>query len=257
MSLWTNEKGKQYSSKTKIVSWRIVEDQSKSATRKFVDTALEHDLLEDLLEQSKPPIKYFGDEKYFNQMHYLLYTPFRYPPLKWGSRFGTRLERGILYSSIDLKTAMSEKAFYKLAFMNASEGNIGGKIISHTAFKINIESENFINLCEEPFVEYKTSISSKTHYEFSQELGKEMRNDAVECFQYQSARSIEIGMNVGIFSPKALLNNKTIYKTFEHLHCYSTKEVVEFSFKRHATHSNQVFPLEQFLVNGEIPLPPT
>jgi hypothetical protein len=255
--LWAQVKGKQYSSKAKFISWRIDEDQSKSTTRKFVDTADEHDLLEELLEQSKPIIKYFGDEKYFNQLHYLLYTPFRYPPLKWGSRFGTRLERGILYSSCDLKTAMSEKAFYKLAFMNASEGNIGGKTISHTAFQINIESENFINLCDKPFDQHTASISSKTHYAFSQELGKEMRSDAIECFQYQSARSIEKGMNIGVFSPKVLLNNKKIYQTFEHVHCYSTKKVVEFSFKQQTTRSNQAFPLEQFLVKGIIPLPPT
>ncbi|MCV6615090.1 MAG: RES family NAD+ phosphorylase [Cellvibrionaceae bacterium] len=37
-------------------------------------------------------------------------TPFRYPPLAYGSRFGSTLERGIFYASQELATAFAESA---------------------------------------------------------------------------------------------------------------------------------------------------
>lgn len=225
---------------------RIVEDQSHSSTRKFVDSSEEHHLLEDLIEQSKPKIKYYDDEKYFKGMHYLLSTPFRYPPLKWGSRFGTRLERGLLYASFDITTAMAEKAYYKIAFLSASDGKVGGKTTTYTAFKIKVSSERFLDLGKPPFVADQDKISSKLNHEFSQNLGKEMRAALVECFQYQSARSIFSGLNLGVFSPKALLDNQDIENTFEPLLCYSTPKIVEFSDKGNKNQSGYVFSSENF-----------
>lgn len=241
MSLWTQLKGQNYFSNYKVTAWRIVEDQSKSTTRKFVDTSAEHDLLESLLEKNKPNIKYYGDEHYFKDLHYLLFTPFRYPPLKWGSRFGSHIERGIFYCSLALETAMSEKAFYKLAFFKASEGQLGGKTVSYTAFRINIASERFISLCHPPFDAYHAQISSKENYETSQALGREMRLAQVECFQYKSARCSQKGSNVGIFTPKALVDNRQVIRTFLYLNCYATKEVVEFSFKHRDNLGKSIF----------------
>lgn len=255
MDLWGQVNGSKYLTEAKLNSWRIIDDQSSSTTRKFVDTSEEHDLLEGLIEQSKPKVKYYNDEKYFKNLHYLLSTPFRYPPLKWGSRFGTRQERSLLYSSLDLSTAMSEKAFYRLAFLQASEGNLGGKTVSFTAFKIYVSSNKYIDLCEKPFDSFDEHISSKTNYEASQALGSQMRDNDVECFQYKSARSLDNGLNVGVFSPKALRNNKNLERTFEHLNCYSTKNSVEFSFKNRKDKPTYIFLAEKFLINGSIPLP--
>ncbi|MBN9286891.1 MAG: hypothetical protein BGO43_04950 [Gammaproteobacteria bacterium 39-13] len=256
MGQWHQLKGKKYFSEAKMSAWRIVEDQSKSTTRKFVDTAKEHDLLEQLIEQSKPKIKYCGDEKYFKDLHYLLSTPFRYPPLKWGSRFGTRYERGIFYCSLNINTAMSEKAFYLMTFLHASEGNLGGKTTPYTAFKIHIESMKFVNFLVRPFSDFEEEISSKISYQFSQMLGREMREDDVQCFQYRSARCHEKGINVGIYTPEVLTKNENLEESFQHLNCYITKDVIEFSPKPNYKASTYVFPLEMFLVEGKIPLPP-
>lgn len=226
---------------------RIVEDQSQSTTRKFVDSSEEHYLLEEHIEQSKPKIKAYDDEKrYFEGMHYLLSTPFRYPPLKWGSRFGTKFERGLLYASFDIVTAMAEKAYYKIAFLRASEAKLGAKTTSYTAFKINVASKQYLDLCKPPFAEDLDKISSKKSYDFSQNLGKEMRKNQVECFKYQSARSLSLGHNLGVFSPKSLQNNKNIESTFESLLCYSTLKIVEFSYKGSKHQSNYVFLSENF-----------
>jgi hypothetical protein len=255
MSIWEEVKGANFVTNIHLTSWRIVEDQSRSTTRKFVSTSSEHDILEKLLDQSKPKIKYYDDEIYFKDLHYLLCTPFRYPPLPWGSRFGTRFERALLYASVDLTTAMSEVAFYRLAFLKASEGQLGGKTVSYTAFKIAIMSDRYINLCASPFKDFEEQISSQTDYRNAQALGGKMRANGVECFQYTSARDPHKKANIGVFSPKALLHNKKIETTFEYLNCYSTKEVVEFSFKNLREGQKYIFPDELFLINNQMPLP--
>ena len=70
--------------------WRSAPaDSPWIATRKLVDSLAEQELLEKLLEGAKPPAP-------GARVHYLLSTPFRYPPLPHGSRFGRATERGIV-----------------------------------------------------------------------------------------------------------------------------------------------------------------
>jgi hypothetical protein len=53
----------------------MVESQEQIATRGYVDTLAEQSVLEELLEESKPA---YPDKT--TDLHYLLKTPFRYPP---------------------------------------------------------------------------------------------------------------------------------------------------------------------------------
>jgi putative AlgH/UPF0301 family transcriptional regulator len=61
---------------------RIVERQEDSATTLITEDLLEQQMLEEMLEDNKPGT--LND-----RIDYLLGTPFRYPPLDYGSRFGT------------------------------------------------------------------------------------------------------------------------------------------------------------------------
>jgi hypothetical protein len=70
--------------------FRIVESQEEIATTNIVANLDEQNVLEQLLETSKPGA--IGTVP-----HYLLSTPFRYPPLKHGSRFGTLFENSLFY----------------------------------------------------------------------------------------------------------------------------------------------------------------
>ncbi|MCC3263614.1 RES family NAD+ phosphorylase, partial [Paenibacillus polymyxa] len=65
-------------------------------------------LLEELIETSKPQLPPSTET-----LHYLLKTPFRYPPLRWGSRFGRRHEPSLFYAALRLETAMAEAAYYR------------------------------------------------------------------------------------------------------------------------------------------------
>ena len=63
--------------------WRGVEAQHQVATMRLVDDLREQELLEQLLEASKPPLPPDA-----SAAHYLLSTPFRYVS-PWPSRFRT------------------------------------------------------------------------------------------------------------------------------------------------------------------------
>ena len=73
-------------------AWRMVESQHIAATMKLVDNRHEQDLLESLLEASKPAPS-AGTAK----LDYLLATPFRYPPMQGGSRFRAATDPGVFY----------------------------------------------------------------------------------------------------------------------------------------------------------------
>ena len=82
---------------------RMVESQEQIATLSLVDDLAEQAVLEDLLERAKPPLPVGTDG-----LHYLLATPFRYPPLRHGSRFGRRFEPGLFYGARRLPTLLAE-----------------------------------------------------------------------------------------------------------------------------------------------------
>ena len=60
-----------------------------------MDSLAEQELLESLLEQSKPPVP-----GACAKLDYLLYTPFRYPPSHYGSRFRSYADPGVWYLSL-------------------------------------------------------------------------------------------------------------------------------------------------------------
>ena len=84
---------------------------------KLVDTLAEQALLEQWLDESKPPVP--PDCRH---LHYLLATPFRYgAPYPQGSRFRRPgLTAGVFYASRTPATAMAELAFHRLLFFAES-----------------------------------------------------------------------------------------------------------------------------------------
>ena len=90
-------------------SWRIVEGQHVVSTRKLVDSSEEQEILEELIEQGKPPLRHVPD---LAGLHYLLFTPFRYPPLRHGSRFGTHDEPSVWYGSTRVRSIVIAGSAY-------------------------------------------------------------------------------------------------------------------------------------------------
>ena len=230
--------------------WRVVEAQHVVATRKLVDSDAEQQLLEELIERAKPPVP---PEPEFAGLHYLLATPFRYPPLPYGSRFGTRAERGLWYGGEVLRTAFAEAAYYRLVFLEGTEAELDPVSVHLSAFRVRIRSERTVDLTREPFAGHEPEISSPVSYTVSQVLGREMRAAGVEAFRYCSARDPGHGANLGLFTPAAFASPKP--DSLQTWYCVATRAVVELSRSDLLERSAFRFPRATFEVEGELPTP--
>ena len=129
-SIWTRCAGDSELRPLRLSPWRVVESQHQVSTRKLVDSAHEQLLLEQLIDGAKPPDLTGG------RSHYLLFTPFRYPPLRHGSRFGRRHERGIWYGSLELRSAFAEVAYYRLLFLEGRFVDAEFVIVGVVVFRV-------------------------------------------------------------------------------------------------------------------------
>ena len=93
-------------------------------------------------------------------LHYLLFTPFRYPPLRHGSRFGTRAELGIWYGSRARATAFAEKAYYLLLFLEGTSAELTPLETDVSIFQAAYETRRGVDLTRGPFARYGALISS-------------------------------------------------------------------------------------------------
>ncbi len=251
MSLWGDLDGAKHVRRLTIDAWRVVEAQHVIATRKLVDSDEEQELLEELLEGSKPPLGEAGDRG----LHYLLTTPFRYPPLRHGSRFGTRLERGIWYGAKEKRTAFAEVAFYRLIFLEGTRASIEPLLVDLSAFVVPVATRCGIDLTRAPFSAHRERLSSKTSYRASQRFGRDMRRATVEAFAYFSARDQDDGVAIGVLRAAAFANPRP--RGLETWHCVATRERVELVHRDFFKKKTFAFPRAQFLVRGALPSPAT
>ena len=253
-SIWTRcAAGSSPSGASRIVRplrlspWRAVEAQHQVSTRKLVDSAEEQILLEELIDRAKPPDVTRG------RLHYLLSTPFRYPPLRHGSRFGKRYERGIWYGSETRATAFAEVAYYRFLFLEGTRAELGVVTTQLTAFTVRARSMRGVDLLSPAFDPHRRAIASPARYAATQALGADMRAAGVELIRYPSARDPEGGVNVAAFSPGVFGAAKP--RSFETWHCTATRVMVEFAMRDYFKRATHAFRRESFLVGGELPAP--
>jgi hypothetical protein len=246
-SIWTRCGGDSEPRALRLSPWRVVEAQHRLSTRKLVESAEEQMVLEELIDRVKPPAQAPGG------LHYLLSTPFRYPPLRHGSRFGGRHERGVWYGSTDRRTAFAEVAYYRLLFLEGSHASLGLVTTALTAFTVRMRSARGIDLVAPPFAAHRRAISSPSSYASSQSLGSAMRGAAVELFTYASARDDAGGTNVGAFVPSVFGAARP--QRFETWHCTAERERVELARSDFFIREAFAFPRRQFLVRGSLPAP--
>jgi hypothetical protein len=251
-SIWTRCAASFRPRKIDLSAWRVVESQYVLSTRKLVDSDEEQALLEELIDRVKPPVPP-GPE--FRGLHYLLFTPFRHPPLRYGSRFGTRAERGIWYGSRELATSLAEVSYYRLLFLEGTVAELGTLTVELTAYTAALRMRTGADLTRPPFREHEAEISSKTSYDASQRLGRDMRAERVEGFLFASARATR-GTNVGLFAPAFASKRPKRYETWT---CSADRSKVELSKKSIARVRGVrlAFARESFLVGGKLPSPAT
>jgi hypothetical protein len=246
-SIWTRCAGASERRPLRLAPWRAVEAQHQVSTRKLVDTLDEQALLEDLIEAAKPPDPTRG------RLHYLLSTPFRYPPLRHGSRFGGRQDPGIWYGSETHRTAFAEVAYYRFVFLEGTHADLGAVMTQLTVFRVQVRTASGLDLVAPPFDAYRAVIASPDRYADTQALGRAMRQAAIELFRYPSARDAAGGVNVGVMSPAVFGTARP--RRFETWHCTATRERVELVERDYFRTSQFTFLREAFLVGGSLPAP--
>lgn len=226
---------------------RLVESQEQVATNQLVGSLDRQALLEEMLEATKPRLR-----KGTESLHYLLATPFRYPPLKHGSRFGTRSEPSLFYGSLETRTVLAEAAFYRFVFWYGMARPPAGKLdTQHTLFGAAYRTGNGLRLQEPPFAEHRAALASPSDCRASQALGTAMRTAGIEAFEFVSARDPQAGINVALFSPKAFAKKEPVSQ--EAWLCELTGERVRFRAARGRDLHD--FPLALFQVAGTLPWP--
>lgn len=245
--LWQACDGDKYIKPLSGTLYRLVESQEQVATRQLVETLEEQGLLEELLDEQKPP--YPADSEH---LHYLLKTPFRYPPLKWGSRFGRVFEPSIFYGGCSIDATLVESAYYRFLFWQSMSTPLKKTLRSqHTLFSVDYKTDKGVRLQDAPFDAHIELIAHPLDYSHAQQLGTAMRVSGVKVFEYPSARAKDKAVCVGLFTEKTFGGICPVSR--EQWFCDVSENKVIFK----AVESPYIvsFDLSLFLKDGVFPLP--
>jgi hypothetical protein len=232
---------------------RITDLQGPSGTADLVDGLQEQARLEQLIESVKPPVPYDWPEVQEGRplpSHRLLLTPFRYPPLESGSRFGRVHQRHLFYGARAVETALAERAFHALRQLEGSPLPAGARIQrQQTAFAVELHAERGLILQRHLQPKVLVALTDPCSYSASQRCGDSMRERLVQAFEVPSARSPETPPVVGVLTPYAFRSTPFDFQdwTLE----ITPEGVTAVSFGGGLTAQ---FPREQFLVEGRWPM---
>lgn len=226
---------------------RMVETQEYSGSLSLVDNLEEQSVLELILDDYKPPYAE-GSEK----RHYLISSPFRYPPLEYGSRFAAAIEPSYFYASESIEACLAEAAFYRFMLIEGTISPYQKTITSkHDLFFVNAKSANTIDLCVIKQNTIQKELSHPCSYLVSQSIGKHCRDRGATLLRFYSARSKHQGINVAIDNHQVITSAVPINITPYICELDSQNEIVRFSAPRN-------FPVrfqkDQFEVNGQFPI---
>ena len=177
--------------------WRGVEAQHVVSTMRLADNAAEQQVLEELLEKSKPALPAGA-----GRHHYLIFTPFRYrSPV--ATRFRRPQDPGVWYGAEELRTACAEVAYWKWRFLMDSEALASTALqTEHTFFKARARGR-CVDLTAAP---WKTAARAWTHkgdFRECQALAEAARRRSIGWIRYEAVRAE--GACGAALRPEALL----------------------------------------------------
>lgn len=200
----------------------MVETQYVAATMRLVDSAAEQDLLENMLEASKPPLPVAA-----NALHYLLAAPFRYTP-GTASRFRSVGAPGIWYGADDVFCACAETAYWRQRFLSESVGLAGQHVSTeHTVYQALITGKA-IDLLAPPWSSVESLWAHPSDYTETQKLGKlAAESNAIDWIHYPS--SCAPGHTcAAVVNPQSLAMVSD-HRQFQQWHCHASLGNVSFS----------------------------
>lgn len=175
--------------------WRLVEAQHVAATMKLVDSRVEQDVLEALLERSKP-----APPRHTAGLDYLLATPFRYAPKQYGSRFRAPTDPGVFYGAESVTTAGAELGYWRWKFLVDAVDLERIEPVAHTAFRVEVAT-SVVDLQRPPFAADAAVWEHKTDYAPTQRLARVAREANVGGILYRSVRAPQPSWCLALLSP--------------------------------------------------------
>lgn len=228
-------------------AFRLVETQEFAATTNLVDDLDEQYLLEQMLDQVKPAYRANTEH-----MHYLLKTPFRYPPLQHGSRFGSRLLPSFFYASEQVETTLAEVAYYRFVFLSHMQQAYAQAIHSqHWMFTVQVQGQNCADLTKSEYEVFQIQLQDPQYYAFSQQVGKWLTQaQQVDVIRYFSARQAG-GTNLAVYQPHAIVSKQP--ENTKNWLCLTQPE--QISFTEPGGSGPIKYSIQQFSVDGVLPQP--
>jgi hypothetical protein len=166
-----------------MTAWRGVEAQHVVSTMRLVDTAAEQELLEALLEGSKPLMPATPAPK-----HYLLATPFRYSPTHQ-SRFRPAHAKGQWYGAQSIYAACAEVAYWRYRFILDSAAMHNQVLLTeHSFFQASIDGIS-VDLMQPPWVLARDEWTNGRDYRANQAVAAEAQLRGVQWLSYESVRA--------------------------------------------------------------------
>lgn len=185
--------------------WRMVETEAKATTMRLVDTLEEQAILENLIEDTKPPVP-----PECAHLDVLLYTPFRYTPYPIGSRFRhANQPEGAFYGAETIDTLVAENAFHAVLFYAESPGTkLPSTAAERTVFCVPTETAESIDLTAPPLNRDSRKWTDLTDYGPCQNLADMARSAQIKAIRYRSVRDPDKGVNVAVLSCGAFAADK-------------------------------------------------
>ena len=182
---WTQDALRSSATKLTGKCWRVVEAQHRISTMKITDTLAEQAVLEDLLEQTKPPLP-----KECAHLDFLLLTPFRYSAKNpYGSRFRRpNSEHEVFYAAEQPSTAIAETACHRTLFYAESPATPWPSNASeYTAFSCAYKSGRVSDIARKPYLD-DAGLYHTADYSASQAFADAARSLDFEIIRYKSVR---------------------------------------------------------------------
>jgi RES domain len=180
----------------------MAESQHIAATMKLVDHRDEQDLLESLLESSKPP-----QPRDAAGLDYLLATPFRYDPKRGGSRFRAVTDPSVFYGAESVRTAGAELGYWRWKFLEDAVDLERLEPMAHTAFRVEVATP-VVNLQRPPFDADASIWQHPTDYGPTQQFARLAREANVGAILYRSVRDPQPSWCLALLTPAGFAKPK-------------------------------------------------
>ena len=179
---WTTQEVGSNAGRQRHALWRAVEAQHIASTMALVDSIEEQHVLERLLDDAKPPVP-----KAAAQLHWLLFTPFRYPPPPGGSRFRGPNDPGVFYGADEVRTACAELGYWRWRHLLDSPALNAMPTKPQTVFQVRVDAAS-VELRAPPFVRDRDRWTRPDDYAACQRFARTAREASVGVIRYESVR---------------------------------------------------------------------